>query len=149
MSDTTATDNTALARGVADALTLFVGPGKRYSRDLIAEATQLDPRTVKAHCLGQTPPSIAALFAYFRVLPVEFADHVLGLAGLGGVRKVDADSDAFRTMKEMADGVAALATALADGRIDHRERSGVARELREAAVAAEQLAADLDREAGR
>ncbi len=149
MSDTTLTDTATLARGIADALSLFVGPGKRYPRELIAQATQLDLRTVKAHCLGQTPPSVGALFAYFRVLPVEFADHVLGMAGLGGVRKVDADGDAFRTMKELADGVSVLASALADGRIDHTERPKVARELREAAASAEQLAADLEREGGR
>lgn len=147
MSDTILMDSAALARGIADALQLFVGPGRRYSRELIAQATGQDPRTVKAHCLGETAPSVAALFAYFRVLPVEFTDHVLGLAGLGGVRRVGAELNAGRALAEMAEGMSALATALADGRIDHRERRSVIRELREAATAAEQLAAGLEEEA--
>jgi hypothetical protein len=147
MTDTILVDSERMRQGIADALSLYVGPGKRFPREMIASATGMEVRTVKAHCLGQTPPSVGALFSYFRVLPVEFAEHVLGLAGLCGVRRVDADADARRCLAEVTQGAAALAEALADGRIDHREKRHLARELREAATAAEQLAADLEEKA--
>jgi hypothetical protein len=145
MSDSILVDGDALKRGVADALSLYVGPGRRFSREMMASATGQEVRTVKGHCLGEVVPGLGAMFAYLRVLPVEFAEHVLSFAGLGGVRRLEADNDARRVMAEVAEGLSVLAGAMADGHIDHTERPKVIKELREAAVAAEGFAADLER----
>ena len=139
-------DRDAVAARIADALRLFVGPRLRYSRELIAAATGMEVRTIKAHCLGECPPSVASLLAYFRILPVEFADHVLGLAGLTGARRIDRAIAPGLALASMGHGLAALADALADGRIDHVERRTLPRTLRETAAAAEKLAAELDAE---
>lgn len=142
--DTGPADGALLARQIADALALFIGPERRFSREMIAAATGLDPRTIKGHCLGETVPNVAALFAYFRVLPVAFADHVLARAGLTGARRIEGEADPRRAMAIIAEGVAVLASALADGRIDHMERRNVIAELRATATAAEELAAKLE-----
>lgn len=145
MSDPALLDSVALGRQIADALSLYIGPGKRYTREVIASATGLDARTVKAHCLAETVPSLGAALTYMRVLPPEFADHVLVLSGLGGVRRLDESADAQKTLAEVASGMSALAGALADGRIDHQERAALIPCMRSAATACEHLAATLER----
>lgn len=130
---------------IADALSQMVGPGKRFTQGFIAELTGQEERTVKAHRLGESIPTVGALFGYFRVLPVAFADQVLAQAGLCGVRRLYGDANAARAMTEMAEGLAILVAAQADGRIDHRERPGVVKELREALVEIQALLAELER----
>jgi len=133
-----------LRRVTSDALALYCGEGRRYSRDLLASATGQDVRTVKAHVLGECAPSAPALLSYCRVLPSAFAQQILALAGVTGLRKDDCVVSPGSALAEMAEGVAVLAEALADGRIDHTERPRLLRELREAVAAQESLIAQLE-----
>ena len=144
MSENWTINTDALRQSISTALNMFVGPG-RMSREELSRWTGIDTRTIKAHHRGETVPSVAALFSYFRVLPVAFAEHVLAQAGLGGVHRLEQTANANHVMAELGEGIAALGHAMADGHIDHRERPGVIRELREAAAAAEELAASLER----
>ncbi|WP_152426681.1 phage regulatory CII family protein [Paramagnetospirillum caucaseum] len=128
----------------AAAFAQHVGDHMPLSREMVVAATGFEPRTVKAHALGQTTPTLSAFLAYCRVLPVTYAQQVLALAGLTGFRRQDGDTAPAAALAEMAEGVAALAEALADGRIDHTERPKVIRELREAIGAAEALIARLE-----
>ena len=129
---------------IAAGLSLFVGPGKLYSDSAIVAATCVkEARTVQAHRLGHTAPSTAALLSYMAVLPVEFAQHVLHPSGLAGVHRVDGTTTPGEAMREMAEGVAALASALAAGHINHTNKPGVIKELSEAVTAATQLLAQL------
>ncbi|NKD86671.1 hypothetical protein HEQ63_10845, partial [Haematospirillum jordaniae] len=88
MSENWTINTDALKQSISTALNMFVRPG-RMSREELSRWTGIDTRTIKAHHLGETVPSVAALFSYFRVLPVAFAEHVLAQAGLGGVHRLE------------------------------------------------------------
>lgn len=130
---------------VAAGLRLFVGPDRLFSREMMAAATGLELRTVKAHCLGESLPSAGALLVYMRLLPVEFASHVLSAgAGLAGVYRIGEEVGPGAALARMTEGSSALAAALADGMIDHVERRTLPAALRRFAAAAEALAAQLE-----
>ncbi|CCG42164.1 hypothetical protein [Magnetospirillum molischianum] len=144
MSESGLISTDLVRRVTSDALALYCGDGRRYSRDLLASATGQDVRTVKAHVLGECAPSSPALLTYCRILPGAFARHILAMAGITGLRKDDYVIAPGSALAEMAEGVAVLAEALADGRIDHTERPRLLRELREAVAAQESLIAQLE-----
>ncbi|MFD2234798.1 hypothetical protein [Phaeospirillum tilakii] len=126
------------------ALALHVGDHRPLSQAMLAQETGCELRTVRAHLYGETTPPLATWLAYAEVLPDSYANALLGLAGLGGARRLGAAPAPTVALAEMAEGVAALADALADGRIDHTERPTVIKELREAISAAEALVAALE-----
>lgn len=119
-----------------DALCLFVGPGKRFSAEAIAEATGLDLRTIKAHRTGQSCPGLVALLAYMRVLPDAFTNMILVPAGKGGASSLEPDEDAcgHKTLSALLSRSAMLAKALEDNRIDHREALQLAPEFEQVGV---------------
>src|SRR6185369_17197826 len=117
------------------ALRTYVGPGDQArgyaaAENELAALAGIEQRTVRAHRNGETVPTVATLLLYMRILPVGFAQHVLGLAGLGGVRRVGEAVTPGETLAKMAEGASALAIALADGRIDHQEAATLPAELR-------------------
>jgi len=132
----------------AAALALNVGDRRAMTPAMLSAETGCELRTVRAHLWAETTPALATWLAYAEVLPDSYANALLGLAGLGGARRIGAAPPPTVALAEMAEGVAVLAEALADGRIDHTERPRLIKELREAISAAEALVADLER-AGR
>lgn len=143
-SDVPVTSETYRSR-VAAALLPLVGDRKAFSRAMLAGTSGQDDRTVKAHCLGEAGPGGHVLLTYMAVLPETFAAAVLDLAGISGVRRVEGGISPQAALAEIAEGTAALAEALADGRIDHHEIPHLLKELREAGLSALNLAADLER----
>lgn len=122
-----------------DTLALFVGQGRRFSVEAVSAATGIGCDAIRAYLRGQSCPEWANAIAILNVMPAEFANAVLQPAGLSGARKVDATSTAAETLREITEGAAALASALADGRIDHTEWPTVRKELIEAQVSISQL----------
>lgn len=119
-----------------------------WTDTLLADATRQDPRTVKAHRLGQNGAQGHDLLSYMAVLDVGFAAEMLALAGLCGVRRAGEHFPVAAAVAEISEGLAELTRAMADGVIDHQEAPDVIRELEEAARAAEGLAAQLRRQFG-
>ncbi len=124
-----------------DNLSLFVGTGRRFEVDDVAAAIGKNPDTVRRYLRGESCPEWENAVALLAVLPPAFAAAVLRPAGLTGLRRIDGDSTAGETMREVARAAAVLAAALADGRIDHTEIPTVRRELTEAMVAIAQFLA--------
>lgn len=129
----------------AAALALHVGDHRPMSQMMLAQETGCELRTVRAHVGGETTPTLATFLAYAEVLPDSYANAILGLAGLTGAHRIGAAPAPMVALAELAEGVAVLAEALADGRIDHTERPRLVQELREAISAAEALVAALER----
>ena len=144
MTDPTGLDSDVVRLRSAAAFGQHVGDDKPLSREMVVAATGFEPRTVKAHALGQTTPTLSAFLTYCDVLPVTYAASVLGLSGLVGLRKRDGSVLPGAVLAELAEGVSLLAEALADGRIDHRERPPLIAEMRRAIAAAESLVAQLE-----
>ena len=109
-------------RVFSDNLALFVGSGRRFSGEAVSAATAMSPDTIRAALRGHSCPDWPNALALIDVLPGEFGAAVLRPAGLTGIRKIDAETTPSETLREIAEGAAALAGALADGRIDHAAR---------------------------
>lgn len=133
---------------VSMALRAFIGQGKPLSVALFAQHAGVEKRTADAHFGGQTGPTGHDLLTYFRVLGPEFAAHVLALAGLHGALRIEETPTAGEAIREISEGLAAIAAANADGRIDHTEAPAVIKELEEAGRAAIAEAAALRRQFG-
>jgi len=127
-----------------DALQLFIGRGRRYSAETLAEAADIPARTIYSYMQGSTP-SLCNMLRLMAVLPPAFANHVLSHAGLGGVRRLEPSGQACGQthMARMASRLHKLADALADGRVDHREARELAPEFRELGTECIEFAARL------
>jgi len=108
-----------------DALRRYVGHGKRWSVHALAEEAGLDARTVAAYRGGETAPSLANMLRLFAVLPPAFADEVLALSGLGGVKRLQGERADSLELNTNVTGLAAMiARHLSDDRrIDHTEEA--------------------------
>lgn len=126
------------------ALAEHVGPGRTYDVAGIAAHTSRTPGTILRHLRGEGCPEWDTAIQIMGLLPVEFAAAVLRPARLTGMRRVDGDITAGEAMRDIAQAAAAMATALADLRIDHTEWPDVRRDLFEAQVAIAQFLADGD-----
>lgn len=128
----------------ADALGLFVGRGRRFSGEAVASATGIPLSTIKSYQGGLASPSCPTLLTLMRFLPIEFAAQLLGRIGLGVYPLDPGAVDPHRVLAVAAGGVAALAGALADQRIDHTEEMPVAIEARRVAAQLTGLAEQLE-----
>lgn len=109
------------------ALRLFVGRARAWSVAALAEATGIDQRTLRAWVDGETTPSLSNFLVLARVLGPAFAQHVIELAGLGLVEPIDAARpDGHGVMADSGQMIVHLASALADGTLDHCERATLA-----------------------
>ena len=125
MTETTLIAHEHVARAFADALRLFTGHGRRFSVQALAAVSGVRPRTVESYLCGQATPGWAAALSLAAVLPVEFLDAALLPTGRGAVdRAASADSHGH-LLAQMAAVTAGFAEAMADGRIDHRERAAL------------------------
>lgn len=122
MADAALIGQEAAARAIADALRLWVGAGRRYSLAAVAAAGGIPERTVKSYRAGETTPSFANFLTLAGVLGPQFFNACL--RGLPfEVRATDPDDTTPQELLADVCGFSAgLAQALADGRIDHRER---------------------------
>lgn len=120
-------------------LSAFVGPGRLYPVEVVAAATQMKPDTIRRYLRGESCPEWHNAVAIMGVLPPEFANTILHPAGLTGLRRIGGECTAAETLREVAEGAAVLASALADGRIDHTELPAIRKELTEALVAISQF----------
>lgn len=133
---------------LSQALQAFVGRGKPISAALLAQLAGIEKRTAMAHLGGECGATGHVLLTYFKLLGPDFAAHILALAGLHGALRVTEDMTPGEALREISEGLAALATAYADGRIDHTEAPDVIRELEEAGRSAIAKAADLRQQFG-
>lgn len=124
-----------------DNLVLFVGAEKRFEVEAVAGASGLSVDTIRSYLRGATCPEWSNAVTLLRILPTEFATAVLRPAGLTGMRRIDGGITSGETLRDIAQAAATLATALADGRIDHTELPAIRRELTEAMVAIAQFLA--------
>ncbi|MBI1207216.1 MAG: hypothetical protein GC191_08000 [Azospirillum sp.] len=129
MGDVSAITAESMAHRVRQGLQLFaVG----ITPAALAEATGIERRTVDAHRLGESCRCVSRLLRCAMVLPAGFLGHVVAPAGFAVWRTdLAAAISAPQTLAEMSGRLHLLATALADGVLDHRERAQLAPEMRQ------------------
>lgn len=104
------------------ALDLFVGNGRPYAVEALAEVTGIAANTLYAYKRGETMPSFIAVMELIAALPAGFANMLLAPTGLtGGAKPDDANADPRRLHTSVCSTALSLAEALEDNRIDHRE----------------------------
>lgn len=123
MSDIRSIDNETLAAVVSAALYRVVGPKKRFSYEQAADAVCVEERTMQSWVLGQTPPQSHKLIRLCRWLGPDFANEVLGLAGLHTLLVEPPEGDEFKLNMSAAELCFELSQAFADdGKVDHIEQ---------------------------
>lgn len=125
MTDMAALSQDAVRQRLTRLLGAYVGQGKRYSVELLADTSENEPRTIKAYRAGETMATADKLLRILAVLPVAFAAELLAPCGLR-VTRLDGDAPPPLDMNaDLASLLAILAEALRDGRVDHREAPGL------------------------
>lgn len=139
-------DRHAAARSVfADALGLYVGPGRRHSVGGISTATGISETQVRDYLAGRTTPSVANLGTLLGTVGADLANEWLAHHGLCGCRAIDGPTQpAMDALAAELGAAHALSEAMADGRIDHTERPGVVESQRKAGHSALRLADDVE-----
>lgn len=135
MADPTLITHDIAAEAFLDAFRRRVGlgAGKLSVADL-ADALEVQPRTVKAWRDGETMPHWSHMLRVLAYFGPAFTCEVLAPAGLGGVERV-----AVPTAQADPEGIAAALIAVAHdimqrsctGRFDHRDRAEIEHQLRE------------------
>ena len=115
----------------ADAFGLFVGRGRRFSVEALAEATGIPRRTIQSYKDGEACPSHANLILLLTVLPAAFCNEVIAPARLEGAKRLEGGNPCTFAANESILGTAKrLGEMLAnDGRFCHREQMEIAKEL--------------------
>jgi hypothetical protein len=116
-------------------LNAFVGRTKAWPIEDFAGKTGVDANHICRWLRGENCPAWFNIVSILTVLPPAFGNAILRPTGLTGLRRVNGATTDAEALRDIAEAAAVLASALADGRIDHTERPRVARELREALVA--------------
>ena len=121
------------SRSFADALRLFVGQGKRFTVEAVAEASGVTVRNILAYRGGECGATFENAMAIIAVMPPEFAQQALKSSGIIEVKKAEPDAKACarRLNTRLAQHAARLAEMLEDGRIDHQEEAELRRSLPE------------------
>lgn len=136
----------AATQRLAAGLRLFVGRGKLFSVEMVAEATGISGSAIEKYLAGDATPGMAALLRILAVLPEAFANHLLDLAGLTGAYRVgDAPVSEASALTDKLTAAQALAKALEDGRIDHQERAALTPQIRALGSRLLELAAQWER----
>ena len=137
----------AATQRLSAGLRLFVGRGKPFSVDMLADATGGSASAVEKYMAAQATPGLAMALRLLAALPESFANHLLELSGLTGARRIDATAkSAGVVLAEGAGFVADLAEKLKDGRLDHRERAELRNALGPFIADLQNLQAQLGRE---
>lgn len=101
-----------------------VAPGKMRPEDL-EKLTGIDLRTIKAYRSGSSCPTLGKLARLMAVLPPDFTNRIIGIAGMGGSAPIEPGHACSLTVNAAAGAlVAKIGEHLADdGRVDHREEA--------------------------
>lgn len=122
MTEAALTRHDHVARRFAATMRLYVGRGRPYSAESLAEATGIPERTIRSYQMGHATPGFANLLALMFCLGGVFTAACLEDAGVAAVLMhddLDADPHQLATVK--AESLAKLVAALEDHRIDHTE----------------------------
>lgn len=148
MSDQAGLTHDSVLRRHTDALRLQVGLRRRYSVAALAAACDVPPRTIEAYQGGASVPGLDNWLRLAAVLPAAYAAAVLEPAGFRPLPLDVVGACDFSTAADLAAGMAAVAEALRDGRIDHVERARLKPVMAELAAALAAWAAE-DQVAGK
>jgi hypothetical protein len=126
-------------------LALNVGSGRRFGVAELAEACELPERTLRSYLPGEgKQPLLCAALQVLAALGPAALSAVLATVGYGARPLRGEPASPFQALAGMGEGVSQLATALADGRIDHHEAAGLVAMARGLAHELEALAATLE-----
>lgn len=135
------------ARRFREALRQHVGRD-RMPRIDVAHRSGVSPRSLEGYLDAEEnkTPGLANFLSLARTLPEEFTNRVLELAGLtGAYRMGDAPVSEASALTDKLTAAQALAKALEDGRIDHRERAALTPQIRALGSRLLELAAQWER----
>ncbi|MBI1207488.1 MAG: hypothetical protein GC191_09410 [Azospirillum sp.] len=142
MADLSVFTTDFMATRVGQALQLFA---THVTPQGLAQATGMERRTVDAHRGAESAPCLAKLMRYAVVLPAGFLSHVVAPAGFAVWRLESAGViSPPETLAEMAARLHLLASALADGVLDHRERAQLAPQMRQLGTLLTSFAGQLE-----
>lgn len=103
---------------------------KGCTYEFIAEEADVAPNTVKQWRGGESAPQGANLFALTRLFGTEFLNDVLVPFGYAGVYKISGEASSPEQIHtEIARLNQVITEMREDGRIDHRERAQIKKEL--------------------
>lgn len=132
------------ARRLADTFRLYVGEpgeGKRFTRAALADATGINPSSLKGYVRGETAIPAHALLRLIRVLPAPAGNMLIENTGY---RLVPRDTDDIADWHDLGAEASMLTfeifEAEKDGKIDHREKLNLKKRARTLAAKAEGLA---------
>lgn len=114
------------------AFMLSVGPQRGHSLETAARASGVPARTLLSYRDRESLPSFLNALRVMAVLGPEFAEAMLELAGLCGVREIAGDAPSPRRMlHDLASRIVTLANATErHGDIDHRHHAEVIAKFR-------------------
>ena len=133
MSDPSLITHDTAAEAFLDAFRRRVGlgPGKLSVADL-ADALEVQARTVKAWRDGETLPQWTHLLRVCAFFGPSFTCEILAPAGLGGVERLDIpDADPEATVASLIAAAHDIMQRRRNGRLDHRARAEIAPRLLE------------------
>lgn len=120
------------ARRLSRALSLYVGMGRDYSVDALADATGIKPRTIYAYLAGDATPGLFMLLRLCAALPPAFTNMLLEPAGLTGAHRADgAARPAPEILSALLANACALQVSFKHERVDHRNAAAIKRALGE------------------
>lgn len=112
-----------------NAMSAFVGFGRKWSCATVSAATGINRRTVESYLSGQATPTIEKYQSLCVVLGEAFMDATLE-ATQYKVRSVEpGDTTIQKTLSSLLQTAKSVSIALEDGRIDHRERVELRKEF--------------------
>lgn len=114
----------SIQQALADATRAYVGPGRRYTTTLLADAAIISESSVKQYAAGQGTPGLVAFLKLLVILGPEWGNTLTRMAGYELVPADGADVPALALNAHAAQLLSMIAAALADdGRIDHLEEA--------------------------
>ena len=142
MKKTPLISHDAAQRSLEDALRLRVGSGKRFSFDSLEDATGIPSRTLRSYAGEGATPGLHALLSLFAVLGPSFTSDVLAETGQAAQPTSEADADYMGALSLFGSATSQIAEAMADGKIDHRERAEIRAFMKDLIEAVQPLAQD-------
>ncbi len=129
-------------------LCLQVGRARRFSCEELGDALEVAPRRIKAIRDGEQRAGLDLGLRIAALLGPGSLNRLLLAVGYVArpVEDEDGEAAAWALLGELGREVASLSDALADGRIDHRERAKLARELQELVGKVASVAVRMERE---
>ena len=123
------------AAAISDALRFLVGPkGRLFTVEALAAETDIEARTLASYLAGDSGHYFAKVLTLMAYLGPQFTNPVINVAGQGGAYRLApmAVKEPSAMLADMAARLHALAEALADFTVDHREAAMLRELFREA-----------------